>query len=66
MSDEIATLAELAARTGGEILQRHAGNVQVSYKADVSHNLVTQADLESEAAIVRLITERFPNHSILG
>lgn len=66
MSDEKLSLAELAARTGGEILQRHAGNVQVSYKADASHNLVTQADLESEAAIVQLITERFPSHKILG
>ena len=56
-------------------MAREAGRIQLSYfrgddlamktKSNVS-DVVTRADLESEAFIVRSILERYPTHAILG
>ncbi len=58
-------IAREAARCGGEILRdqfRRAIAVRTKHTVE----LVTDADLASEAAIVALIRRTFPNHEILG
>jgi myo-inositol-1(or 4)-monophosphatase len=58
------TAAELA-RSAGEILRHYAAREKhVSFKGRA--NLVTIADKESEALIIRGIQDRFPDHSILA
>lgn len=54
-----------AARTAGEISrQYYRGNFTVTTKAD--HTPVTQADVECEEAIRRIILGRFPEHGFYG
>lgn len=58
-------IARRAARIGGEIIARHFRN-GVATRSKESYNLVTDADVESEHAIVELIHSAFPNHAVLG
>ena len=44
----------------GKILREHFGRVSIQYKGRA--NLLTQADLESQKAILTLIMTRFPGH----
>jgi len=54
-----------AARDAGQILLEKFGrNIAVSLKGDI--NLVTEADLASEALIVERIKSYYPKHSILA
>lgn len=66
--DEILEVATRAAHAGGDIVKHYFENgVTIESKdPDAAHNLVSQADIESERAIGELILEAFPNHSILG
>jgi myo-inositol-1(or 4)-monophosphatase len=59
------TVAEAAARAGGDIAARyfHEG-IEIRNK-DIA-NLVSDADLEAERAIVAVIQRAFPGHEILG
>jgi myo-inositol-1(or 4)-monophosphatase len=59
-------IAIKAARKAGEIhLKYFSKNVRISTKS--SHfDLVTNADIESEDAIVKMIRERFSDHNILA
>ena len=55
----------LAAEAAGRILMDHyARGVKVSYKGAI--DLVTEADLASEQAVVAIIRDRHPDHDILG
>ena len=58
-------IARTAAHAGGEIVRRyfHEG---VTIRSKDAHNLVSDADVESEQMIVRIIQEAFPDHAILG
>ena len=49
-----------ALERSGEIMLKHFGKARVSYKGPA--NLLTQADLESQASILSLIRSRFPSH----
>ncbi|MGH8187836.1 MAG: inositol monophosphatase family protein, partial [Steroidobacteraceae bacterium] len=54
-----------AARAGAEVIRRYyQRNLQVTLKADKSP--VTQADVETEHAIRKVIAERFPAHGFYG
>lgn len=56
-----------AAREAGDILRDHFGQLatgDIEYKGQI--DLVTAADKASEAKIVEMIREQFPNHSILA
>ncbi len=65
MQHELMTVAKRAAEAGGAVVARaFAEGVAVRSKA-VS-DLVTDADLESEQTIARVIREAFPDHAILG
>lgn len=60
----VLDVAIAAAKKAGQILLKYYGNAGIHQKA--SHDLVTEADLESEKAIRELILTAFPDHSILG
>lgn len=53
-----------AALKGGEILLSRFGNVSIRFKDTI--NLVTEADILSEKAIVEVIREAFPDHQIMA
>ena len=54
-----------AARAGGRILLRYfAKELRVDYKGEI--NLVTEADRQAEAGILRVLQNAFPHHAILA
>ena len=63
---QIVDVAISAARAGSEVLLRYYGKAEVEQKAGRSQDLVTQADIEAEQAIVSLIQAAFPDHGVLG
>ena len=50
----------------GKILSKHFGNISSINKKSTSIDLVTNADIESEALIVDSIQKKFPNDSIIA
>ena len=58
-------VARAAARSGGDIL-RDAFRNTIEVRTKAPAELVTDADIASEAAIVDLIRREFPSHEILG
>jgi myo-inositol-1(or 4)-monophosphatase len=61
---EFLTVAEEAGCVAGRILLDWAGRFTVSEKGPA--DLVTEADLASQAAIHQILHERFPEHGFLG
>ena len=61
---ELLTIAEEAARAGGQVLQDWRGRFSVREKSRA--NLVTEADHASQELIHRLISGRYPDHGFLG
>jgi myo-inositol-1(or 4)-monophosphatase len=56
------------ARAGGAVLLRHlsgGGDLGIAYK-DARANLVTVADTESQQAVLGVIRDAFPSHTIVG
>src|SRR5690554_3477359 len=53
-----------AASEGGRVLVQKFGRVDIGHKGEV--DLVTEADREAEAAIVRTLRRIFPFHDILA
>lgn len=61
----LLSTAIAAARAAEQVIRYYAdAGVQVNLKAD--HTPVTQADVEAEEAIHRIISERFPDHGFYG
>jgi len=61
---EFVSVAENAARRGGLVLQQWSERFTVREKSPA--NLVTEADFESQKAILQTIRARYPEHSFLG
>jgi myo-inositol-1(or 4)-monophosphatase len=61
---EFLRAAEDAARLGGQVLRSWSSRFTVREKS--RSNLVTEADLASQTAIVDLLRGRFPHHGLLG
>ena len=59
-------LAMAAARLAGEILLKQSSKIQVTYKGEGKHNVVSNIDLEAEKVITGLIKEHYPQHQILA
>jgi myo-inositol-1(or 4)-monophosphatase len=57
-------LSEAAAKAGGSVLTRWMGKIDVTEKNVGDY--VTQADIESQMTIQRLIHEAYPDHAFLG
>src|SRR3954469_6618191 len=55
---------ETAQAAGQILLEKFGRNIKVSKKGDI--NLVTEADLASEALIMERIKSHFPKHAILA
>ncbi len=65
MANEIENVALRAARAAGRIHLKRLSRVNISRKSN-SIDLVTEADRESEAAVIEVIHRAFPTHAILG
>jgi myo-inositol-1(or 4)-monophosphatase len=64
---EIEALAVEIARGGGAILGRYFGStLEIEYKDEKKTDPVTVADKESQTYLADAISERFPDHGILG
>lgn len=59
-----AEVAETAARAGGEVLKKWMGKISVTEKN--AGDYVTQADIESQNVIRKIIEDAFPYHDFLG
>jgi myo-inositol-1(or 4)-monophosphatase len=63
--ESIKRVGVAAALNGGKVLSSHFGKLQsVSKKGAI--DLVTEADLKSETAIIETIAKTFPEHAILA
>ncbi len=58
-------VAEAAARAGGEVVKRYYRD-GVEMRSKESYNLVSDADVNAEHAIVDVIRQSFPDHAVLG
>lgn len=65
MSTPELEVATQAARAAGQVLMRYF-ETGVSHRSKDVGNLITDADLDAERAIVAILREAFPAHSILG
>ncbi len=65
MANEIENVALRAARAAGRIHLKRLSRINISRKSN-SIDLVTEADRESEAAIIETIHRAFPTHAILA
>lgn len=64
-TDRILTTAAQAALAGGTIIKELYGKPhQIRHKGDI--DLVTEADLASEKAIIEVVSYAFPQHTILA
>ncbi len=63
--DPIIKTATAATQKGSEILRSYFAK-QFEIRKKGIKDLVTQADIESEAAIIQVIQERFPDHTTLA
>lgn len=61
---DFTTICEKAARAGGAVLLGKMGQVSVREKGPA--DLVTDADLASQAAVRDVVLGAFPDHSLLG
>jgi myo-inositol-1(or 4)-monophosphatase len=66
MHDELLDTALAAARDGSAILRRYFRDASLEVDRKGQNDFVTQADRESEAAVVAEIRRRFPDHRILA
>lgn len=57
------SVAIRAARAGGKILKRRF-NTELDVRAKDAHDIVTDADIESERAIIKIIKGQFPEHAV--
>jgi myo-inositol-1(or 4)-monophosphatase len=66
MYEDLLATAETAARTGAEVVRRYFRDAGLDVRRKGQNDFVTQADQESEAAILATIRSRFPEHRILA
>ncbi|WP_372682295.1 inositol monophosphatase family protein [Desulfosarcina sp.] len=63
--ERIKRVGIAAACSGGKVLQEHFGKLR-SVRKKGAIDLVSEADIRSEAAIIDTIAEAFPDHAILA
>lgn len=63
MTQELNTLKQALFTAGKAVLRRFG---KVGYRLKAEANLVTDADLASQKAIIRIIKKNFPEHDFLG
>jgi myo-inositol-1(or 4)-monophosphatase len=62
----VLEVAQKAARAGGAVVSRYFNEGVAIRSNKQSYNLVSDADIESERAIVEAIRTAFPDHSVLA
>jgi len=63
--NELLSTAVKAAKAGGRVLKRYfSGGFRIDYKGEM--DLVTEADREAEAVIIKTIRSSFPHHGFLA
>lgn len=66
MHEELLATALAAAHAGAEVAARYFRGTDLEVRRKGENDFVTRADRESEAAILAVIRERFPDHRILA
>jgi myo-inositol-1(or 4)-monophosphatase len=66
MNEDLLTAAVAAAEAGGEALRQRFGDSSLDVRAKSENDFVTQADRESEEAVLACLAERFPDHRVLS
>jgi myo-inositol-1(or 4)-monophosphatase len=66
MHEDLLTTALAAAHAGAEVVTRYFRNADLEVHRKGENDFVTRADQESEAAILAVIRERFPDHRVLA
>lgn len=67
MNEEFLKVAKQAALEAGKIIQKYSGKFgEKIIKGEDKSDFATKADLESEKAIIKILTDNFPEHSILA
>jgi myo-inositol-1(or 4)-monophosphatase len=66
MYEDLLETASSAARTGAEVVRRYFRDAGLEVRRKGKNDFVTQADRESEAAVLAEIRRRFPEHRILA
>lgn len=66
MHDELLATAVAAAHAGAEVITRYFRGADLEVRRKAENDFVTRADRESEAAILAVIRQRFPDHRILA
>ncbi len=67
MKDDFLKVARQAALEAGKIISKYYGEELVrNLKNEDPSNFATQADVEAENAIVKILTSNFPDHNIIA
>jgi myo-inositol-1(or 4)-monophosphatase len=66
MHDDLLATAVAAAHAGAEVITRYFRQADLEVGRKAENDFVTQADRESEAAVLAVIRQRFPDHRILA
>jgi myo-inositol-1(or 4)-monophosphatase len=66
MTEDLLSTAVDAAHAGAKIISRYFRHAGLEVQAKAENDFVTQADKESEAAVVEVIRRRHPDHRILA
>jgi myo-inositol-1(or 4)-monophosphatase len=66
MHDELLSTALAAAHAGAEVVARYFRGTDLEVRRKAENDFVTRADQESEAAVLAVIRQRFPDHRILA
>jgi len=67
MEEKFLKVAKQAALEAGKIISKYYGSkYQYNFKNEDNSDFATQADLESEEKVVEILTENFPDHSIIA
>ena len=61
--DKVFETGTAAALAGGDVLLKYFGDVSIHEKS--TQNLVTQADFDSEALVVKMLSQRHPDHQVM-
>lgn len=64
-ASKILQTARESARAATDILKEYLGKAAIDHKS-ASHDLVTEADLKAEAAVLATIRSQFPTHDVMG
>jgi myo-inositol-1(or 4)-monophosphatase len=66
MTDDLLQTAIAAAHAGSQVISRYFRDAGLEVRRKGENDFVTQADKESEAAVLAEIRKRFPEHRILA